>query len=217
MAIPAPHSSRQRLLFIAIAALVLFIITTILVFNGTIEPVDQKAIQAAYTWETPLRNKWMLFITFLGNYQFLVPANLLVIIFFFLRRKKRTALLVLLTAVSGLLLKLLLKELFHRPRPDRPLIDGIANYSYPSGHALMSIAFYGLLIILADQLTTNRAAKRVLYIVCILIILLIGFSRIYLRVHYPTDILGGYCLGLLWISGFALIWQRHYFGLNGKR
>jgi membrane-associated phospholipid phosphatase len=211
------HFSQRDFKAAVVISALLFILLTLLVFNGLTTAMDKKATLTAQTWETAQRNKVMLFITFLGNYQFLVPANLLLIIFFLLRKKKKIALLVFIIAITGLGLKFLLKAAFARPRPDNPIVEGIQNFSYPSGHALMSVAFYGLIILLANEITTNQFRKKILYIACTLLILLIGFSRVYLRVHYPTDVMAGYLLGIVWIAGFALIAHQPYFGLYAKR
>lgn len=192
-------SYNRYLLASAVGAAALFIIITLLVLNGITTPADVSAVNAAETWETSLRNSIMLFITFLGNYQFLVPANILLILFFILRNKKNLAWLVFFVAMSGLGLKLLLKALFTRPRPDNPIIEGITNFGYPSGHALMGVAFYGLIILLSAEIFSANFWRRFACITCFLLIFLIGFSRLYLRVHYPTDILAGYLLGISWV------------------
>lgn len=203
----------------AIGATLLFTIITLLVFNGITTPAEVRVVNTAATWETPLRNSVMLFITFMGNYQFLVPANLLLILFFILRKKKNHAWLVFFIAITGLGLKLLLKALFARPRPDNPIIEGINNFGYPSGHALMAVAFYGLIALLHTQIFCAVFWRRVLCIICILLILLIGFSRLYLRVHYPTDVLAGYCLGISWICLPVYFFTKRYqnVGLKANR
>jgi undecaprenyl-diphosphatase len=204
------------LLATATAAAVLFTGITLLVLNDITTPAEIRIVNAAETWETPLRNSIMLFITFLGNYQFLVPANLLLILFFIVRKKKNLARLVFFIAITGLGLKLALKALFARPRPDNPIIEGINNFGYPSGHALMGVAFYGLILLLYTEIFSTIFWRRVLCVICILLILLIGFSRLYLRVHYPTDVLAGYCLGISWVCLPVYFFTRRYQNLGLK-
>lgn len=93
----------------------------------------------------------------------------------------------------------LFKNLFQRDRPDHPLVNGITNYSFPSGHAMMSIAFYGLLIWLLGRHLRQHKIQELVIGFLILLILLIGFSRIYLRVHYPSDVIAGYSFGIGWL------------------
>jgi undecaprenyl-diphosphatase len=141
----------------------------------------------------------MRLITFLGNDAFLIPANLLLILFFIIAKRHKDALVVTVVALSSLGLMFLLKNSFQRIRPVAPMVDGISNYSFPSGHALMSLAFYGLLIIYAARHIQNRILRQSIYLLLGFLILLISFSRIYLRVHYTTDVIAGLSIGVCWL------------------
>lgn len=90
-----------------------------------------------------------------------------------------------------------LKHSFGRTRPLIPLLEEARGLSFPSGHALMAVTFYGLLGYIVWQTVKNNALKWLLFVFFMLMILLIGFSRIYLRVHYTSDVIAGYCMGLL--------------------
>ena len=92
-----------------------------------------------------------------------------------------------------------LKHLFNRPRPDIPLLYEAKGLSFPSGHALMSVTFYGLLIYIVFKTYRDKDWKWIIISLLILLILVIGFTRIYLRVHYTTDVIAGYCIGFLWL------------------
>jgi undecaprenyl-diphosphatase len=93
----------------------------------------------------------------------------------------------------------LLKLIFHRDRPLTPLLEAAKGYSFPSGHALMSITFYGLIIFLVWQNEKNIWLRWLLTILLALLIISIGVSRVYLRVHYASDVLAGFCVGLMWL------------------
>jgi undecaprenyl-diphosphatase len=93
----------------------------------------------------------------------------------------------------------LLKHLFHRPRPTRQLVAAY-GYSFPSGHAFSAVAVYGFLIYLTWKLANNGTLKLTIFTTSILLILLIGISRIYLNVHWLTDVLGGYAAGFSWLA-----------------
>ena len=84
-----------------------------------------------------------------------------------------------------------------RPRPDHLRLIKQNGYSYPSGHSMISIAVYGFLIYYVYHKVKNKALKIALIILLSLLIILIGISRIYVGVHYPSDVLGGYTLSLL--------------------
>lgn len=161
---------------------------------------DHQLLEQTSRLISPALTEWVKFITFLGNHAFLIPAFSLLILILLWQRQKKEALQTLLIALSSLLIMSVFKNLFQRARPENPLIDGITNYSFPSGHALMSISFYGLLIWLAERHLKQQKFLRNLVIGClVLLILLIGFSRIYLRVHYPSDVIAGYCIGIAWL------------------
>lgn len=149
----------------------------------------------------PVRNKWMLFITFLGRAEFLIPANLLLIFFFlFITRQNWFSIRVLTTALSSLVLMLLLKKLFHRKRPLQPLLNAAKGLSFPSGHAIMAVAFYGLLLYIFWKSIDTDWLRWMVSTALIFLILLIGYSRVYLRVHYASDVLAGFIIGFLWLS-----------------
>jgi membrane-associated phospholipid phosphatase len=93
----------------------------------------------------------------------------------------------------------LLKHLFGRERPLIPLLEPARGLSFPSGHALMSMTFYGLLIYITWHSVKNIRLKWSLISFLFLLIIIIGFSRIYLRVHYTSDVLAGFAMGWLWI------------------
>jgi len=145
-------------------------------------------------------NRVMLFITSLGKHQFLIPANLSLITYFlFIRKRTWFTIRVVAIALSSLGLMFILKYLFRRKRPVNPLLQKVRGLSFPSGHAIMSVTFYGLLIYIISQTIKAKGVRWSLIIALLLLIQLIGFSRIYLRVHYTSDVLAGFVIGLLWL------------------
>jgi len=93
-----------------------------------------------------------------------------------------------------------LKELFHRQRPDLPLIKSIAStYSFPSGHALSSFIFCSIVIDLIWESASGRVWKWLFSILLLLFSFTIGISRIVLKMHYATDVIAGFCLGIAWV------------------
>jgi undecaprenyl-diphosphatase len=160
-----------------------------------------------------INNKIMLFITFLGKHQFLIPANL-ILIFYFLLVKRQTwfSIRVITIAISSLVLMLLLKQLFQRKRPLSPLLKAAKGLSFPSGHAIMAVTFYGLLIYILQHSITIDWLKWFLTFLVVVLIILIGFSRVYLRVHYASDVAAGFIIGLLWLllSLAVLKWLEGY-------
>ena len=167
--------------------------------------MDKGVMLAIQQSETGQLTRIMKWITFYGNHSFLIPANIVLIILLFFYRQKKWAVCTLLCSLAGVGLMNLLKNLFARHRPPAPLVSGITNYSFPSGHAMMSLLFYGILIVLSFLFVKKMKIKIPLMMLLSIIILLIGFSRLYLRVHYTTDVLAGYVMGLCWLSISFLI------------
>jgi membrane-associated phospholipid phosphatase len=196
--------------FSAIIALIIFSIRKPIRKH---KPIDMMIFDKIKPRVNTINNKIMLFITFLGKHQFLIPANLF-LIFYFIVVKKQTwfSIRVITIAISSLVLMLLLKQLFQRKRPLSPLLKAAKGLSFPSGHAIMAVTFYGLLIYILQHVIVIDWLKYLLAVLVIGLILLIGFSRIYLRVHYTSDVLGGFIIGLLWllISLAILKWLEGY-------
>lgn len=164
------------------------------------KPVDLAIFEKIKPTVTPLTNKIMLFITFLGKHQFLIPANLLLIFYFlFVKRETWFSIRVITISISSLLLMLLLKQLFRRKRPLSPLLKAAKGLSFPSGHAIMSVTFYGLLIYILQHIISNEGLKLLVIMLLVFLIIGIGYSRIYLRVHYASDVAAGFIIGLLWL------------------
>jgi membrane-associated phospholipid phosphatase len=177
------------------------------------KPVDMMIFDKIKPRVNSVNNKIMSFITFLGKHQFLIPANLLLIFFFIVIKKQNWfSIRVITIAISSLVLMLLLKQLFQRKRPLSPLLKAAKGLSFPSGHAIMAVTFYGLLIYILQHTIESDWMKWILSTLIVALIILIGFSRIYLRVHYTSDVLGGFIIGLLWlmISLAVLKWLEGY-------
>ena len=190
---------RKRIIFVLFIALILFSFIAWIVFVADGSSLDEKVFESIAPQRTGTLTQIMRLVTFLGNTEFLITANILLVVIFCLQKKYWFAITVAVVALSNVIVMSVLKRLFQRQRPADPLIDGITNFSFPSGHAFMSVAFYGLLIWFTAIIITDKWLQRVIIFFLLLLILLIGFSRIYLRVHYTTDILAGFTLGFTWL------------------
>ncbi|HEX6709061.1 MAG TPA: phosphatase PAP2 family protein [Rubrobacter sp.] len=144
-------------------------------------------------------NEPMRFVTALGYYWFVLPLLAVVVFLFYRRGWRLSAVLLSVSTAGSVLLTTILKAVFERARPE--LFDSgyhASFYSFPSGHATVAVGFYGMLtLILAYRL--RGIARWAVAVSGVVVVLLIGFSRLYLGVHYPTDVLAGYLSALLWL------------------
>ena len=180
----------------------LFIVAFLIrsVFQEQMFGPDQSAFIYLEQFVSPHMNSFMKAITFLGSAEFLTPANLVLIAYaFFIEKDKWLGIKVTSIALTSLLLMFLLKLYFGRPRPEIPLLEEAAGLSFPSGHAFMSFTFYGLLAFFLYREIRRGWLRALSVTVSVLLIFMIGISRIYLRVHYLSDVIAGMCLGLIWL------------------
>lgn len=139
-------------------------------------------------------------VTYFASKQFLIIAFLVLALWCIIyKRDKRLAIETLIIGISGHFMNASLKEIFKRVRPADPLMDPLRNFSYPSGHASSGIIFYGLLVYFIWQSNINKAVKYILSILLLAFALLIGFSRIYLGMHFASDVIAGFCVGFAWL------------------
>ncbi len=138
-------------------------------------------------------------ITALGGFAVLTLMVLLTVAFLALQRKWGSALLVFISSTGGALLSTLLKSFFQRARPTVvPHLTEVTSLSFPSGHSMISAVIYLTLGALLASTTKDRKLKAFFLISALLITIMVGLTRIYLGVHFPTDVLAGWCAGTTW-------------------
>lgn len=187
------------------AALLLFVFLAHGIFESNTFLFDQRAFQLTDKYISARRTNIMEFLSFFGSHLFLIPANLILIIVFILKKEKWNSIKIPAVALSSVIMMFILKFIFQRARPLDPLLAQAAGFSFPSGHALMSVTFYGLLAyILVNQQKSNWLKFLYIFIFS-LFIMIIGISRVYLRVHYASDVIAGFCLGIVWLIISLLI------------
>ncbi len=149
-------------------------------------------------------------VTFFGTGTFLIPSYVFIVIYLIRNNYKKYGLLVSATVISSLLLGWMLKPFFHRARPPYPLVTGAGGYSFPSGHALGGFIFSGVLLYLVWNTCKNIYLKWCSSLCFLLFGLMIGVSRIYLHVHYATDVMGSLLLTLAWFSFICIVFRFIY-------
>ncbi len=202
------------LALLALAAIV------VLAIGGLIDRMPFAADRAIVTglraWGGPA---WLpsfaINLTALGSGNILTLVVLLVAGFLLVQRLWLTAAMLGLATASGGYAVGLVKHYFARARPDLvPHLVPVSSASFPSGHAASSALAYLTLAALAAQVVPQRAARRYLFAVAVLLTGAIGTSRVYLGVHWPSDVLGGWSFGTLWALGWwwATAFTRHAIG-----
>ena len=137
-------------------------------------------------------------ITALGSVSVLVLVVVGTVIFLVLRGRRRAAVFLSGAVITGTLISNVLKELFNRPRPDVETVARVFTASFPSGHSTLSAVVYLTLAALLAEAVPGRGARAFFLGAGIVLTLLVGFSRVYLGVHHPTDVLAGWMLGISW-------------------
>ncbi len=180
--------------------------------HGQTAAFDAGVRTGIHSLANPALTRTMKAVTFLGSSLCLVPAGCLVIWRLVRARRKHAAALLAISALGGEALDSILKLLFHRPRPEA--FFGIvepATYSFPSGHAVTACSFYIVLAAILSRCVRSKLAKAGLWTFAVVLAAAIGFSRVYLGVHYPSDVIAGYAVAVIWIvlleRGYA-VWRR---------
>ncbi|WP_243385125.1 phosphatase PAP2 family protein [Bacillus kexueae] len=181
------------ILFISFFALALCI------QHPSVQHFDEQVVLLVEEWRTPLLTTWMIFFTYVGSIKVMGPITMLLAFIFLLNRKLIEIVFLFMTFFSVRLVNTFLKLLFERERPSFDRVMESGGFSFPSGHAMNSIAVFGFILILLLQITKNKIVKVLITFMVVILVLFIGLSRVYVGVHYPTDILAGFFAGGSWL------------------
>jgi undecaprenyl-diphosphatase len=187
-------------LMIAVGALFFFAWLADEVLEGGTRAMDETVRIFVHGFASQPLTLLMNFVTVLGSTLFLSTVFVCVFIIFIRKNRKRPAILITMTMAGAVILNFVLKTSFARARPvpffDTPLPD---SYSFPSGHALFAVCFYGVLAWIFASMTLKHSLKSLIWVAAVFLALLIGLSRIYLGVHYPSDVMAGYAASIVWV------------------
>lgn len=147
-------------------------------------------------------------ISFICSPKFMIVLNVLLFIFIILKKKYKLFIIVL-SSISSVIINNLVKIIVRRERPDYLRMVMEKSYSFPSGHAMISVLFFGSIIYLVNKY--NLKYKKLITFSLSTFVLLVGISRIYLGVHYLTDVVGGYLLGFIVLFLIIHLFERKKF------
>jgi undecaprenyl-diphosphatase len=193
------------LLMLIVAAFVFGAIAEDVVNRDPLTITDARFSAWLHEHSVPSLTRFMLVVTHIHSTLGVTVMTLAICAYLWIKRLRIWVLRLMLSVFGGMLLNALLKQVFMRPRPrfENPLLI-ISSYSFPSGHTMMATVFYGALCALFVAKVRDWRARGLAVVVSASLILLVGFSRIYLGVHYLSDVMAAIAEGLAWLA-FSVI------------
>ena len=199
------------LLFSAAIVVVFGLLAREVFLTARAGPLDREVTLFVRGLQTPFRDNLAIVVSFFGSHLFLIPATILVALVLRARAHPVSALLFFSSVAGGFVLNALLKITFHRVRPDLwPAIVSEHTYSFPSGHSAMSTVFYGGLAAVVFHLTERPGPRIAAVGGALVAIFSIMASRVYLGVHWTTDVVAGFTVGLFWVAVSAIATEIVY-------
>ncbi len=195
-------------LFLIIGGINLFIELTENLKTDSLSQFDTAVTDFVLSFRSESLTKFFIFITEVGDiYGYLIVSALCTVLFYLIFKSWNYVIQLSLVMLLALSSNLILKQIINRSRPELEHLVTIETLSYPSGHAMTAMAFYGFLIFLFYNFKIHGFLKVIIITLLIFLICSIGVSRIYLGVHYPSDIIGGFIAGSIWVILCAFIFS----------
>ena len=197
---------KKKRFYIVLFCIIAFLVITIFILKNGVLGIDNKSYEfIKNNLISDNLTPYIKFFTNLGGALVLIGISIIIM---FVIKNKKISMAILINLISVFLLNQLMKIIFQRERPDR--LQWLVNefgYSFPSGHAMVSMAYYGFLIYLVYT-HINKKYKWILISILSLIIILVGISRIYLGVHYLSDILAGFLVSMAYLIIFIFCYNK---------
>jgi undecaprenyl-diphosphatase len=195
---------------ISVVSIIGFSLISLFISDQKIIYFDRTIIDNVQGLETPFLTNVMKFFTFIGSAPFVIVLSIFLLFFLYKVLHHRFELILFVAAIAGsAILNGILKQFFQRVRPDFHRLIDIEGFSFPSGHAMNAFTVYGIISFLLWRHIPSRLGRGTLLLISTVMILTIGISRIYLGVHYPSDIVGGYFASGFWITTAILFFQYY--------
>ncbi|PZE21738.1 phosphatase PAP2 family protein [Paenibacillus xerothermodurans] len=195
---------------VSLACAVGFGLVALLVDAERLAQFDAVVMSWIQGWRSPALTSVMKFFTFIGaGLPAVVISGFIMFILYTLLGFRRELIFFLWVTVGSALLNVALKSIFQRTRPDINRIIDASGYSFPSGHSMAAFSVYGVVTFLLWKHIHNKAARVALLCAAAAMILVIGISRVYLGVHYPSDVVGAYLASGFWLTFSVWFFQRY--------
>lgn len=199
-------NSKRQSIYLSVSSLILFSLTTIL--RNSFASLDMSVNAWATTVHTPIITTLAILISEVFEFYFMLIVTVLIGVYMFMKNLKKESIILMSTMFLVVTITRIIKYLTLVERPLNGLIES-TGYAYPSGHVTGSMVFFSMLLyVFWGQISSNNN-KKLLTILLILIALIVGFDRIYLNVHWLSDVIGGYLLGTFVISSTIYVNQNY--------
>ena len=195
-------------LIVVVGGINLFIELTETLKTEILASYDTAITDYIISYRSPTLTSYFKFVTNVGDtYGYLIVLGMFFLVsLFVIKRWKYVAQATLVLALATIS-NMMLKRFIDRARPGIEHLVSVETLSYPSGHAMSAMAFYGFLIFLVTKFNTHKVTKFLLIVILVVLVLSIGISRIYLGVHFPSDVAGGFIAGFIWIVFYVLVFD----------
>ena len=196
-----------QLLFSILFLVAFLLITFSVVSNGYAVNFDRTVNELAIYQENLLTFSFFTGLTYLASTTVIIILSAVLLFFLIYRKRYGPVFLLMLILGGGAVLEFLVKNIVHRARPIGALVEA-SGYSFPSGHALKAVLFFSLLIYFFKDPIKNKIIRRLFVFANVVLVLLVGLSRVYLRVHWTSDVMGGFLLGLFWFFFSVFLYEK---------
>lgn len=200
----------NKTFLISISSLIfVFFLLTFLVMGGYTQGFDVAFCEAVYSMRTQFWNTVMIALSWVASTKGVTIIALALVMLLVI--KKHYNLAVFVAVVNGVspLINSVLKEIFERPRPGISAMEASSTFSYPSGHSQAAFVLFASIVVVVSFLAPKYLQKTIW--ISVTFVLLIGFSRIYLGMHYPTDVLAAYLVGSAWFITAMQLFKKFNF------
>ena len=197
---------KNRKWIILTICLILFFVIVINVWNNKDMKLDIKGYD--FISKYLIKDVITPIAIFITNFAGPICLIIVSIVLSILIKNKKIGITIWLNLLLSVILNLILKEIFQRPRPEINRLIEEWGYSLPSGHSMVSMAFYGWLMYLSYKFIEKKYLKWSLIVLLGILIIIIGISRIYLGVHYTTDVLGGFLVSIAYLMAYIGITKK---------
>lgn len=199
---------KTKILFIS-SIIIFSCLLLLMIFAPTpLQSIDNQIRQVVNSHQTTVWNTFLINFTQLFNSKETIIWVIVTIILSSIMANRNFVCQVVLTIGSGIFLNRVIKVIIQRPRPSTDVLMHYSSYSFPSGHSSAAALVLGCLILLTWRVAKHTWVKFTVTSIFIILILAIGFSRVYVGAHYPSDVLAGWCLGTSIVTGCQLLFTR---------